>query len=36
MSVIERAEDDLLKIQLKLNEGQRVAQGDIDALNADS
>jgi hypothetical protein len=34
--VIERAQDDLLAIQEKLNEGQRVAQSDIDALNADS
>jgi hypothetical protein len=36
MSVIERAEDDLLEIQLKLDQGQRVAQDDLDALNADS
>jgi hypothetical protein len=34
--VIERAEDELLAIQSKLNEGQRVAQTDLDALNADS
>jgi hypothetical protein len=36
VKVVDRAEDDLLSIQLRLNQGQATAQSDIDALNADS